>query len=149
MRCSNCNKFVSYDDPEVEVQDSSVDSDASDGTKIIDGGVNVSTRLVLKCVECSTELKEATFELEMPFRHDCSKPVDEREEGAEFQIDVDDPEATDREETIDKNGRSISPRYRKHFYGVNVHVDVTCPFCNLKFDVDGNDEIQASSMDEL
>jgi hypothetical protein len=56
MRCPECSKFVAYDDgtdPEVD----SVEVDE-------DGNVSGNVRIVLTCAECSTELKEATFDIE-------------------------------------------------------------------------------------
>lgn len=57
MRCPECKKFRSTDigDPEIELD-------------LTDNVVAVSGRLVASCVECSTEMKQATldFYVELP-----------------------------------------------------------------------------------
>jgi hypothetical protein len=55
MRCPDCNKFVSFDEADPEVND----LDVSDN-----GSVTASVRIVNTCAECGTELKEAMLELE-------------------------------------------------------------------------------------
>ena len=52
MRCPDCNKFVSYDEPEVEVNSINVNGEA----------VTASVRVALNCADCSTGLKEAEIE---------------------------------------------------------------------------------------
>lgn len=52
MRCPQCNKFVSYGDGIVELE---VHDQAG-------GEIQVDIRVVLPCADCSTELKENSFE---------------------------------------------------------------------------------------
>lgn len=61
MRCPDCNKFVSFDEPAVEMEDPEISS----------GSVTASARVALNCAECGTELAEATFDLETEFEHEC------------------------------------------------------------------------------
>ncbi len=53
MRCPDCNRFVSQEAGEPEVDDSTSDMQ-----------VSLSVRIVQNCAECGTELKEATLEIE-------------------------------------------------------------------------------------
>jgi hypothetical protein len=62
VRCEQCCKFVSYDEPQMDVQDESIDED---------GNILVSVHMVLPCMECGTELKETIFELETQIEHEC------------------------------------------------------------------------------
>lgn len=150
MRCPDCNKFVSYDTPECEVQN--VDIMSSTLTSL------VSVRL--NCQDCSTTLKEAEIGDEAEIQHTC-KPEDERPEGwkknadfteGEEQFEVEDegePEPTDRLENKDRHGKAIkNPRYMKMFYGFELETDVRCRECGEVFQVATNGEEQASSFDE-
>ncbi len=66
-RCSNCNKFVSYGDPEVEVDDSEVNDDA----------LSATIRVVLTCADCGDELRETSLDYDGTIEHAC--PFSERE----------------------------------------------------------------------
>ncbi len=50
MRCPDCNKFVSFDEGNVDDVEADIDDES--------GTVTVSGRVVLPCAECGTELKE-------------------------------------------------------------------------------------------
>ncbi len=50
MRCPDCNKFVAFDDGNVDEVEVELDEDT--------GTVGISGRVVLPCAECGTELKE-------------------------------------------------------------------------------------------
>lgn len=56
MRCPDCNKFVSIEiaEPELELE-------------VSDGEVTGTVRLVQICAECNTELAEANIEVIIPF----------------------------------------------------------------------------------
>jgi hypothetical protein len=143
MRCPNCNKFVGYTDPEVEIQ--STDLDENHAT--------VTARVVLKCAECGDELKDAEITSEVSITHDCP---DENEKGetpeAEFEWD-DEPtegEASDRTETKDRNGKQIkNSRYMKRFYGFSACGSVKCVHCGDVINLDFDGEEQASGFNEL
>lgn len=144
MRCPDCNKFVSYDtDTEPEL-DSSIDSE---------GNVMVNTRIVNNCAECSQELKEATFDIEIDLteavaehRAECKEC---RESKADLEVEVEGTRI-DRRQTHDRHGKPIkSFRYQKQFYGAEVTATVTMP-CGKELDAkSGSEEVQASGMDEL
>lgn len=50
MRCPDCNKFVPFDEGDVDDIEAEIDEDT--------GEVMISGRVVLPCAECGTELKE-------------------------------------------------------------------------------------------
>lgn len=54
MRCPGCEKFVSLEMGDPEVQDSNVDTD---------GTVTITVRIVRTCADCGEEMKEATLEM--------------------------------------------------------------------------------------
>jgi len=54
MRCENCNKFVPYDDGNVDDVEAEIDEDT--------GEVTVTGRVVLPCAECGSDLKELSVE---------------------------------------------------------------------------------------
>lgn len=135
MRCPDCNKFVGYDaeeEPEVEIE---VDEN---------GLVTGSVRIVNKCAECGTELKEATLELEVDLSEECKE---HHGDGHELSV-----EATNVERTEDSRGPkpSTPARYRKTFYGATLEAVVTCS-CAEDFSAseEWKDEVQASAMDEM
>lgn len=63
-RCNSCSKFVSYDDPEFEVEG---DPEADEGT------VTARVTLTMPCGECGDGLKGATFDFEETFEHTCDE----------------------------------------------------------------------------
>jgi hypothetical protein len=144
MRCPDCNKFVSFDtdeDPEVDL---SVDDE---------GVVTGTVRIVNKCAECGTELKEATLDVEIDLSGDVRTHKDENhqsdEDSVTLEIGESDASRTERSPSVDRNGRPIrNPRYRKTFYGAEVNATVRCS-CGEEFTGSDNPEVQASCMDEL
>ena len=154
MRCPDCNKFVSYDDPECEV----------DSVEIDENTVRASVTVNLNCADCSGTLKSATIESETEFEHTC-KPVGERdadwkpdpdfsaddmEAGDQFELEDDgEPEGDSRMETKDRNGKPIkSARYMKTFYGFTLSSSVKCRCCGEVFSVETKGEEMASAFEE-
>ena len=144
MRCPDCNKFVSFDaeeEPEMNVE-------------LNDGVVNVEARIVNNCGECGTELKEYTFQNEIDVSNEVeahAKANRKCSEGGEFSVDAD-GSRTERTQTHDRNGKKLTGpmRYRKHYYGYEANVNVTCDTCGeVVFTKTVADEIQGSGMDEL
>ena len=128
MICPSCNKFASYDEPEVEVNA----SDISD-----DGSITVDGRMVLRSACCGDELKEWNFTLEADCDHDT------KDGKHELEIDCDDVEASDY---YDNPGRPM--RYRRHVYIAGAVAKVTCS-CGFSTDIELHDENQATGFDEL
>jgi len=142
MRCNDCNKFVSFDtdsDPEIDVD---VDNE---------GHVTGSVRIVNTCQDCSSELTEATLNVDMDFASEIVEHRGEQAEGdhATLSVDHDGGSRTDRTENKDRNGKIIKQsRYMKRFYGAEATITVECA-CGEKFEQGWSDEVQASGMDEL
>jgi hypothetical protein len=142
-RCPDCEKFVSLEAQEPEVESIEVD-DAS-------GEVSASVRCVLACMDCGTEMKETTLELQNTST-EVAEHIDKHAEAEEeYSLDVEESnvEATDHYQTVDRHGKPIKKaRYQRHFYGVSMTATVTCS-CGDCFDVDLEDSVQASMFDEL
>jgi hypothetical protein len=137
MRCDQCNKFVSYDeaDPEVNILEISDD-----------GTVTAEVRIVNTCAECGQDLKEATF--------DFSEEVNvsaHSGKGHELSVEEGSCERTQRSGYF-KKGVFVPAggRHAKTFYGVSLDYEVNCS-CNSEFSITGTfaDDVQASGMEEL
>jgi hypothetical protein len=150
MRCPDCNKFVSYDEPQCEVQNVECDNDS----------VRASVTIQLNCQDCGGTLKDAEIEAETEIEHEC-KPKAEREKDwksapdykdgdEQYQLESDgDPEGTNRMETKDRHGKPIkSARYMKSFYGFTLESEVLCRKCGETFSVTTEGEEQASAFNE-
>ena len=145
MRCQSCNKFVSYDEPQCEVQSVDVDGDV----------VRATVQVNLNCADCGETLKSAEIEAEADLGHLCSEETavlaEYDPDGDQFEL-LDDgtPEGTSRVETKDRHGKPIkSARYMKTFYGFEMDVEVKCLKCGEDFSVHVEGEEQASAFEEV
>lgn len=149
MRCPDCNKFVSYDEPQCEVQD----VDISETTLL------ATVAIALNCQDCGTTLKDAEVEDETEIKHTCKPEKDRPEnwresadfdEGEQFEVEEQgEPEPNDRLENRDRHGKAIkNPRYMKRFYGFSLESDVRCRKCGEVFQVPTSGEEQASAFNE-
>lgn len=148
MRCPDCNKFVSYDEPQIEI--SSVDSDGTCVRSIV--------TVQLNCQDCGTTLKDSEIESEMEIDHECNPdtakshqkdhPFSEGDD--QFEIENEgNAQGETRTETKDRHGKEIkSSRYMKTFYGFTLDTDVKCNKCGEIFTVTTSGEEQASSFNE-
>lgn len=125
MRCPDCNKFVSFDEPCVE----DVELEINDL-----GDITCNANVALNCAECGTELKTGAVEMTAKIQHDCDS--DERELSIEETMS----EGDTRTEG--------SGRYMKTFYGARVEAKITCGCEHYEEDVELAGHIQASAMDE-
>lgn len=142
MRCPNCEKFVSYDEPEVEIEEGEI-SEAGENKFKADAQV----RIVLKCAECGEELKEANEDIEIEFEHKCTESDFAVEE---LSLNDVSGEGYSRVETSDKRGKKIkNPRYMKTYYGAEVTFDIGCGLCGEDLVGSEKVECQASAFDEL
>ncbi len=151
MRCPDCNKFVSYDEPQAEISQVAVS-----GTEI-----QADIRVVLNCQDCGTELKDNEFNTQVEIEHEC-KPVEQREEewkpdtdykpddSEKFEVENEgDPEGSGRVESKDRHGKPIkNSRYMKTFYGYTLEVGMKCRACGEMFGVHVKDEEQANGFNE-
>lgn len=122
MRCPDCQKFVSLEfaDPEV------------DSLEVGDGAVSCTVRIVRNCGECGQELKEATLELSHDIDHDTEK--------GKHTLEV---EETGVDQIEEGGGR-----YKKSYFGASVSFKVECS-CGWSEEGTMDDKVQASGMDEL
>lgn len=152
MRCPSCNKFVSYDEPEVQVEDVTVE-----GTT-----VTADVTVNLNCADCGENLKSANIQADGEIAHEC-KPEKERleewepdanykkgEDDDQFEVEEQgDGEGTSRLETTDRHGKPIkSARYMKTFYGFTLESTIKCRACGETFPITLEGEEQASAFDE-
>ena len=148
MRCPDCNRFVSFDavDPELNVS--------------LDGnGITGDVRVALACSECGQELKEYTFDvsIDVDAEHDCTadEPEDGQEEGEQYELVGETAEflADTQTEYWDKKARKYRPiknmRYAKTFYGASLDFSVKCVRCGEEFSVQDEVREAASAFDEL
>lgn len=136
MRCPDCSKFVSL---ETEVPDGTDELEVTveDGKVVVRGSV----RVVRTCADCSTELKEASFEVD-----------------AELEQKLD-AKHTDHELLLEgdlSSTESGGGRYAKNMVGFEGAVTITCSECNDEHDkpvvigeLELHDELPASAYDEL
>lgn len=142
MRCESCSKFVSFDtetEPEINIDVAA------------EGHVTGDVRITNNCAECSTELKESTFTVDVDLSEEITAHRAEATEGDHktLSVDHDGGSRTDRTQSTDRHGKPIkSSRYMRHFYGAEMTITVECE-CGEKFEQSWSDEVQASGMDEL
>jgi hypothetical protein len=140
MRCPDCNKFVSFEEEDPEVEDLEVGDD---------GVVSMSARISNNCADCGTELKTGTVEGEASLHdeiaaHECKKKDDYEDdpERKGFDLSVCEEDAM-RDQRVEGKGRGA-----RTFYQAVVNVTVTCERCDETFEGEVVGEIQASAMDE-
>lgn len=133
MRCNDCNKFVSEDDVDAEI----------DGADVSDNQLTFMVSRKRQCAECSTELKGTEFEFQVDLvvaPGSTDNPCEDDKHEWEGADDLS-AENTERSEG--------SGRGRRQYYGVVVEGTMTCEKCKGTCEVSVQDEIQSSSMDEL
>lgn len=144
MRCPDCNKFVSYDEPQADVQSVEIDGDS----------VRANVSVQLNCQECGSTLKDAEIEDERSIDHKCAELAtsdsDFKEGDEQYEIENDgDAEGTSRIQSTDRHGKPIkSARYMKSFYGFTLETEVKCLKCGETFSVLLEGDEQASSFNE-
>ena len=142
-RCPDCNKFVSLDtDEEPEVEHLDTDDD---------GNVTATARIVNKCGECGTELREGTVELES----DCTEEVIThlKDAGIDTEVegfDVGKVEGHQLEVEEGDLGRDQEGggRYAKSYYVALVGFTLKCS-CGWEHEGELTGKIAASHMDEM
>lgn len=145
MRCPDCNKFVSQELQDPEVNDLTIDGS---------GNVMADVRIVAACADCGTELKEANLQIEEDLSDTLAGHLDGDEGEHSLEIEEEGVESIDDYKTTDRHGKPIkNPRYQTHLYGARVDFKVTCS-CQAE-GADPlhcgqiEDTVEASSMDEL
>ena len=158
MICPGCSKFPAFDasgEPELDL-DVQFDKGnvAGKGEAAVAAVVVTGTaRIVLTSECCGEECKETTFDVEIELVLPSPRPC----ECVEFHVSSESAEITDRSQATSrrtkKDGtvveKAIPYRYQKRFYGVHVEVEVTCACDKTKLEGQFEDDVQASSMDEI
>lgn len=149
-RCSSCNKFVSYGDPEFNNVNVEATRD-SDTTVLVSGNVEMN----LVCGECGDTLKSGSIDFEQTIdlaqfevQGEGQKP-EKLPEDADVNVDNEEPEASERSEGKGRGTRT--------FYGFTMPVTVTltvpgesddAPSVEMTATIDIAVDLQASSFEE-
>ena len=140
MRCPDCNKFVSMEMSEPELEG---ELDFDPETQAVTGSV----RIERTCAECGTLLKEGQLEMEVELVGEdaamMAAHLKLHEKGPDQEVfEVHDVGL----DTIEEEGG----RFKKSYYGATVHFNITCS-CDKNFAVSGSmeDKMPASAMDEV
>jgi hypothetical protein len=133
MRCPDCNKFVSFDEPEIEAQEPDIDGSTLTG----------QVRIVLKCSDCGNELKDAELDYEIEIEHDCKK---RKKKNPEYEV-CGEPDCSGTDRYDGKPGTPM--RYRRHYYGAEVVGTVTCVHCKQEVAFFGDVEERAAGFNDL
>ena len=168
MRCPSCNRFPGFDvaDPETSLD-------------LVDGTLTGTVRLCLTTACCGEEAKETNFDIDIDMTQEFTDALvaaglTEPEGGFDFStmvfgIEEEAAMADDRYETKDKRGKVITnPRYRRHFYCIDLEITGRCTFTiggarpdalpvaevsgesiSVTATVKFHDEIQANCIEEL
>lgn len=174
MRCPSCSKFPAFDtssEPEVELDDPSVELEEKDKTKGT-AQVNGTVRIVLTSECCGEECKETTFDVDIsdvavqkvPAKSNknpdgCTCSEDDWADS--ITAEATSSEITDRSETSKAKTYKVGPkkgqtvqvpipyRYQRRYYGAEAHIELTCACGKTVGEADWQDEVQASGMEEL
>lgn len=121
MRCPDCNKFVSMDLGEPEVE--SIDID-------VDGTVTASVLISRNCSDCGTTLKQGSLELTWTPSDGAAKLLSdhlERHSTDKSDPADDTPACEGSLEVQDKGADAVEGgTYKKPTFGATVDFDVTC-----------------------
>lgn len=167
MRCPDCNKFVGFDEGNVDEITAVIDDN---------GVICVSGRVVLPCADCGTELKELHVEEEYDVNDDFAEDaltvirnkVPEKhhplltDEWFRTKVSVeyimDDPDVVFSERTQTHTTRKTkkgivqvpikNSRYAKSYKGVCVEGDVTRKIVFPEFNDDGSESHEHVEIEE-
>lgn len=145
MRCPDCNKFTA--------KNTEVDPEVTTDPEVEDDTVKVSVKITNQCEDCSTDLEEAEFDMELDLDSEPDKKSgnsiewkgttlkEHQGEGHKLVVNGDpDVERTD----------SGGGRYAKRMLGVDVTVSIACECDDAQIaTVVLHDEIASSQMDSL
>ena len=126
-RCEDCNRFVSVDqaDPELDI---------TLGHEKRMTSIFGIVRLATCCGDCGQDIMEAyqDFQRELDFKH--------REGGCNGGLELLDEEA-EADYRTEGTGRHV-----RHFYGANIRAMVVCSDCDASLEIEDHCEVQASHM---
>ena len=126
MRCPDCNKFVSIEmaEPELELE-------------LGEGEVTGTVRLVQTCADCGTELAEANPDIYEPF------DFEHKSDDCDGKLILED-ESAENDDKYEGKGR-----YAKHFYSANITATIRCEKCGAEMPFETSVEEQASFFEPL
>lgn len=148
MRCPDCMKFVSLEMADPEDEGMEIDGTTLTGT----------VRIHRDCADCSQELKEFSFDVDVELEHPesggaCPSMLDEEDEGylaPELELAGVDLQPEERTQTTTAAGKPIKNyRYMKTFFGYSATADMRCSHCGAEWEQQFSDDVQASGMDEM
>jgi hypothetical protein len=125
MRCPDCNKFASYDEPEVEENS-------------IDDATSIEVTVGLNCADCGGRLKEAQITLALGEEPSHQDPACD----GTWMVKND---AVDYEPSTRTEGTG---RGTKTFYGAKASWTVECDTCHASHEVTAANDEQASNFEE-
>lgn len=131
MRCPDCQKFVSMNFEEPEVDSLEIDND---------GQITASVIITRSCGECGTNLKTADLDMSTDQTEAC-KDHQNDDESETHDLSVEEDGINQVEE--------IGGRYAKSYFGAELCFIITCK-CDPKFKVEGSviDKVAAGAMEE-
>lgn len=131
-RCSSCNLFCSLDEPEFDAQEPEFDGE--------EVSVEIAATFASQCCSDTAATADYTATGSPEFEH-AETCVSGKAGEAEYTVEAADPQATDRFQGKDRHGKPIKrARYRRHFYGVEVDVTISCDECGAEATVTASDE---------
>lgn len=129
-RCPECNKWVSLETKEPEVN--SVDIDELT--------ISTEVRVVRNCVDCDTEMKSMDFNTEKEIEDESWLEVHGPNEDGKYPEGHGDFKISEGSSSMAESGGG---RYAKNMIGYDLTVTVTCK-CGTTLDVEIHDEEAAS-----
>jgi len=142
IRCPECNKFASLENADPEVESLEI-GDPEDGRAT----VTASVHCLRQCADCSTDMKETTFETEVEVDVPEPEPIPVKTEDGptdephEHELEV--------EEVGVETTESGGGRYKKNEIGFSLDFTVTCAGCDFTATGTMTDSLQASAWDEM
>jgi len=135
MRCPDCNKFVGNEprEPELNIEAS---LDYAPGEKPGAASVTGDVRLVLACSDCSTELAEATLDVDVEVK------LEHRDFDGQHEVTLD-GESAENTDRFEGKGRGM-----RHYYGAEVSGTLRCS-CGAEGELSVTVEEQASGFEQM
>jgi hypothetical protein len=157
MLCPSCNKFATYNldfEPEADVEVESAVDINDNAEEEITAHVGGSVRIVLASECCGDELKEANLDIEQDVELTRAEGCDCDLTDLKVEVSGEISERSESTTTKTKKDgtvvtKAIPYRYQKRYYGAALTLEVSCRCGKTKESADWQDDVQASSMDEL
>lgn len=142
-KCPSCNLFCGLETQDPEVYDIQIDED---------GRVTGQIHLARNSSCCGDEVKYYDFDIDLEPEEDVAEHTTEHSklgEAYDLSIDENSIEYTERMDNgLTKKGKPIPLRFRRSYYGYSASFNIKCSCGKLDVDIQVEDEVQASGMDE-